>query len=399
MNPDDQNTNINGEIPPVNPEAPAPNPAESVPATPEPLGPAPTEPTPGLSAPEDSVLDVSTPDVSAPETPIEPVVLQSQPETPGETVVTSTPEAMPQPEPAPTPEPTADSSAQSSPFQSAPPEPAASPAAAAPTFVASAPAPAPEGAKKKKWLVIGGIIAAAVLLIGGGVALYFSLFHVSSSEYRAAEKQLSTVINAHDDILDRGDELADLISTSSDSRFNDKLSEAREATTKLKNENKVLSEMKAVRFGEGREYYKEFNDKLERYATYIEDLLTSTEMLRPINNVCKQASGSLSVATEVIERLRDCAEALTKGAKDFPNKDFGNFYIKLGDAYARYADVCEKILRAPVGSTQYDNELRDILIEIGELVESTDDILKDKEDARVRDEADMLREFFKNKQN
>ena len=190
----------------------------------------------------------------------------------------------------------------------------------------------PTPSSNKKLILIASIVGGAVLLAVIGIFVFIALTSVSKQDYANAAEQYNEVNSANSALVRSASSLSNSTSDS-DAEFNKALKTAEEAVTTLKTENEEFGKLKAVSVGEGKDLYKTFDDKLEAYIVYGNDLISSVKTLRPALVTCDEVSEAATDAR--VQALKDCADALGK-VNDIPNAEFKKFIGAMKDGYSSY---------------------------------------------------------------
>jgi len=345
----------------------------------------PNNTNPSNTPPANDVPPVQPPAPEAPVTPEQPVT-PVEPATPAPVE----PEAPAQPEVA-------------SPFAAASPAPEAAPASVFSAAAAGAPQ-APKQPKNKKIILIAAIAGGAVLLAIIGFVVFSLLTTVSKEDYRDAARQFNQVSLASSSLTSDSRSLGSATGSSSDTTFEESVSEAEASVAKLNEENKALSELKAVRVGEGAKLYSTFNDKLKAYTAYATELIASVKALRPAMVICNNVSDAEDVAGRVAA-LKACSTALSD-VKDIPNEQMNTYVVAIAKGYGEYAVVYEKTsaLTNPFGA-QYEEykALRDQMNAAQDTISDASDTFSDALKARdaelsVKESADTLADYLTDQQ-
>ena len=213
-------------------------------------------------------------------------------------------------------------------------------------------APAPLNKKLIMWIGIG---VGALLLVGATIAIIVAIFSVSKDDYRKAYSQMSEVSSANYDLNSKISSIQYGLTSSTDTKFKNDVKAAEEAVEKVRSENKELSELKAVKVGEGKKQYDEFNKKLDTYLTFTSDALKSISDIRDASVTCDKAgSGTSSSAASVKSALDECVTAFKK-VGDTPNEDVKAFVKKMVTEAENLASLMAKMaeITDPYGD-QYD---------------------------------------------
>ena len=249
-------------------------------------------------------------------------------------------------------------------------------------------------AKKKKTLLIASGVAGLLLLIGAGIGIFYLLTHVSAEDYRRADTRLTEMRRANTAMVNDVSSLSRSITSATSDTFDEKLNDARDSLDTLKSENEALAKEKAVRFGEGADLYKAFNDKAQTYAVYVDELISSVDKIRPAMEPCQKIGKSSVEVDDRASTVDACVTELEK-AGELPNAEFNRYFGALKGKYATYGDLYQRYnkLTSPLGSQRAEYiEIRDktsaVLAEIRTL---RTDFIRDLND---RDKETSLKDVF-----
>lgn len=254
--------------------------------------------------------------------------------------------------------------------------------------------------KSKVGIIIGSIVG-ALLLIGGGVFAYFMFFSVGPQDYAAASEQFQKVSSANSTLALSFSTLSRGADSDTDAEFDEALKIVNDDITKLKTESATLGDMKAMRVGDGKPLYDTFKSALDKNLTYVSELVTSYETVRPALVKCGDISGSGAGA---VASLKTCADALgTVG--DMPSADLKAYIATLHTHYKAYATAFEQrtALAKPFGA-DYDTyrslsaTMTSSLSAISTATTNFSKAVQDKNDeAGVADAANALKDFLNTK--
>lgn len=282
------------------------------------------------------------------------------------------------------------------PQQSAPPTPQDAPA--------GTPYQMPQPQNNKKLFIWIGVGVGALIIIGVVIAIVIALTSVSKEEYRKAYSQMGELSSANSSLnSDLSTIQYSSISSSTETKFKNDLKSAEEGIEKVRAENEKLGELKAVKVGEGKKKYEEFNEKLDKYLEYTENSLKS---MKDLYGAAKPCAGntSLSDASAYKSALNECTSALKKVANT-PNEDVKAYVKSLTTEYENLSSVVDKLssITDPYGK-QYDEykTLRDQSYDIQDNISDayTDfksNITKHSKEVSVKDQADSFADFLSEK--
>lgn len=210
----------------------------------------------------------------------------------------------------------------------------------APTPVAQAAPPASGGNKKKLIIIIASVVG--VLVVAGiAIAVAFALFVPTKKDYEAASTQLDSIKSEAQALSSLGPDIEYSFLGSYDS-FNEHESSAKASITKIREESKKLSELKAMRYGEGADKYKAFDAKLQAYLTYLSDYLTSLSNSRGAIKTCSASSADASSSTALKNFVDSCVSAL-KSVGDIPNEPTKQLLSKLQTEFEKYSSLISQL--------------------------------------------------------
>lgn len=271
-------------------------------------------------------------------------------------------------------------------------------------FTPGEPVPEPPKKNTKKIILIASVAAGVVLLAIIAIVIFLFLTTVSKADYRDAAKQFNQVTSASSSLNSDVSSLGASSGSTSDSDFEKSLKDTQDSLDTIKNENESLSKLKAVRVGEGGDLYKTFDDKLDAYLAYGNDLVASVKNLRPAMVACDKVSDADDAAARVAA-LKTCATSLND-VKDLPNAEFKTFVTELATAYTSYAKTYEGIsaLTNPYG-TQYEQykTLRDEMYATQDKISAAsktfqESLEKRDDELSVKASADALADYLTEQQ-
>jgi hypothetical protein len=192
--------------------------------------------------------------------------------------------------------------------------------------------------KKLIFILVGSLLA--LLVIGSIVFIAFVLSMPSRADYRDAIRQYNDVSRENTLLTSRVTALG-LASAGTDESFNSNIEKTEQSIAAIKEENEKLGDMKAVKRGDAVPLYKTFDDKLDTYLAYGEDLVSSLKIARPAIKTCDAVNGAGDTAAR-ITALKSCSSNLAS-LKEVPNKEFNDYLASLKTGYAAYASNYEAI--------------------------------------------------------
>jgi len=265
--------------------------------------------------------------------------------------------------------------------------------------------PSPEAKKSnKKLLTILGSIVGVVLLAAIAALLYTTLSGASQEDYKAAVTQYNATSSANSAFTSDVASLVSGLNSDTDDEYTVSMKEAETSLAKLKDENKKLGDLKAVKVGEGKDLYKTFNDKLTTYVAYGGDVLESVKKARPGILACDEARSTTDSAAR-LAGLKNCSTKLAE-VGDLPNPAFNTYIKSISVAYGDYATTYEKIsaLTNPLGA-QYEEykTLRDQLTAASKNLSTASKdyqtaAKKSNDEVNVKDQAQALGKYLSEQQ-
>ena len=293
--------------------------------------------------------------------------------------------------------------------QSQSPQPAQAPEVPSMQPPQPSPQPAPNGGtsyqmppKNNKNFVWIGILVGAVVLIGIIIAVLFAVFSVSKEDYREAYSQMGEVSSANSRLSTELSSIQYSVSSATDTKFDNDAKAIEDSISKIREENEKLGELKAMKVGEGKDKYQEFNEKLDKSLTFISDAVKSLKDIRDAASVCDDTtSTSSSDAAAVKGAVNKCVDAL-KEIDDTPNEDVKEYAKGMSTEMENLSSIVDKTagLTDPYGSqySQYKS-LRDQLYDVQSNLQDivTDfrsNFEKHAKEASVKDQANDLIDFL-----
>ncbi len=253
------------------------------------------------------------------------------------------------------------------PVQPTPPVPPQPPQFGAQPPVMSQPSYSmPPSSGKKKPLIIVAIIAGVLLILGALFVAYALLFYVSKDDYIEASAQYESLTTEANTLGTKLSSIQYSVGSGTDTVFKNDLAAAKEAISKVREENQEFSELKAVKIGEGKEKYQVFDAKLQAFLTFIDDSLTSFSDMRGAAVICDDTTYSSSDADALKTAINKCVAAL-KEVNDTPNADVKEYVTRLQAEYEKLSSVVTQAatITDPYGAqySQYTS-LRDQMYDI-----------------------------------
>ena len=257
----------------------------------------------------------------------------------------------------------------------------------------------------KKLIIWIGAAIGVLAAVGIATAVSIAVFSVSKEDYRKAYNQMNEVSSANYNLSSKLYSIQYGVSSSTDTKFNNDLKAVKEAVEKVREETKKLSELKATKVGEGKKKYDEFNEKLEKYLTFISDAATSIGDMREASVVCSEVRSSPTGSVESAKSmLEECKSALNK-IRDTPNQDVKNYVKKITTEFDNLSSLMDKAsnITDPYGS-QYSeySVLRNQTYEVQDNIRdaATDfgsDFEKHAKEVEVKDVANDYIDFLDEK--
>lgn len=248
--------------------------------------------------------------------------------------------------------------------------PVTSPAPAAPT-----PPEAPKGMptipKNKKPLIIAGavVIAAAI-----GLVAFTSMNKVSQKDYRDAVLTFNDVSSDASESFSSLTTLAYASSSSTETKIDNDVDDAKEALKTYEDANKKLKDLKAMKDKDVKAAYDAYQAKYDGYVKYAGSLVDSLPQFAAVIKSCDSSSSSMYNTSDVagyLQTITSCRSALEK-AKDVSNEDFAKFAEGMDEAYGKLESIITELSKlatpSQFGTADYTrarelrNELYDIKI-------------------------------------
>ena len=209
-------------------------------------------------------------------------------------------------------------------------------------------------------LIIGG----ALLVVGIVVAVLVSSLIVSKKDYQDAYSAYMDITSESFTLSSKISSLQYGLSSGTDTSFNNDYDAAKDAVEAMRQENKELSELRAVKVGDGKKQYETFNTKLEKYLDFADDVIVSLKDMRGASVTCDEAGDTLG--DNVVAGINDCLAALKK-IGDTPNKDIQAYVTKMTTETERLLTLSKQMatITDPYGS-QYDQykSIRDQIYDV-----------------------------------
>lgn len=266
------------------------------------------------------------------------------------------------------------------------------------------PVPAPSGTPKgNKGLIIGLVVGGALLVVGSVIAVVLvMLLSVSRSDYSKAYSQLNEVASANSKLSSQVSGLQYGMKYDTDTKFSNDLEEAQAIIEETRTKNKELSELKAVRVGEGKKKYQAFDKKLNEYMSFSSTALKSFGDVRKAAKPCDESSNQAASDTASLKSLlNECVEALDK-ISDTPDLDVKKYVGTLKTEMEKLSSLIDKLsaITNPYGD-QYDQYkvLRDQVYDVQDAVRdsATDfssNFEKHAKEVNPKNAADDLEKFL-----
>ena len=209
-------------------------------------------------------------------------------------------------------------------------------------------------------LIIGG----ALLVVGIVAAVLMSFLTVSKKDYQDAYSAYMDITSESFTLSSKISSLQYGLSSGTDTSFNNDYDAAKDAVEAMRQENKELSELRAVKVGDGKKQYETFNTKLEKYLDFADDVIVSLKDMRGASVTCDKAGDTLG--DNVVAGINDCLAALKK-IGDTPNKDIQAYVTKMTTETERLLTLSKQMatITDPYGS-QYDQykSIRDQIYDV-----------------------------------
>lgn len=178
--------------------------------------------------------------------------------------------------------------------------------------------------ESKKALIIIASTIGFLVIVGMVTAVLMVAFSVSKKDYRAALAQYEKITSTNRQLGAKVSSLSYGIKYSSSAAFTKNTDEARRLIKEIRHQNVELSEMKAVRSGEGKKLYQPFSSKVASYTTYADNMVSSLNDTRTTLLACNTAASSSSTALGAKQAADVCVGELKK-VRNTPDADLRNY--------------------------------------------------------------------------
>lgn len=207
--------------------------------------------------------------------------------------------------------------------------------------------------RAKKMLIILGLIGAIII---GALLVYGVLVSPARQPYRDALTQYQNVVRANATLTAAGGSLNASDATGED--FEKSIKVAQAALKSLKTENEALAKQTALKAGEGKEKYDDYNAKLQTYMVYNENVLASMLKVRPVLFECSQDMTDITQGAESIASVRACSNNLSK-LDGIADSDYKLLVTSFQSDYTALADILDQIiaLKDPSGADKAQNSV------------------------------------------
>lgn len=223
---------------------------------------------------------------------------------------------------------------------------------------------------KKPLLFIGAIVAAAVV----GLLIFTSMGKISKADYREAVLVYNDVSSDASDSFSSLTALAYASSSSTQTKIDNDVDDAKKALATYEESNKKLKDLKALKNKDVKAAYEEYENKYNDYVKYADSLVESLPQFANVIKSCDSNSSSMYSTSDVAAYLKavtTCRSALKK-AKDVSNDDFAKFAQGMDDVYGKLENIITEMSKLSTpnnfGTADYNrarelrNELYDIRI-------------------------------------
>ncbi|HEY8886447.1 MAG TPA: hypothetical protein VIM31_03045 [Candidatus Microsaccharimonas sp.] len=203
--------------------------------------------------------------------------------------------------------------------------------------------------KKKKLIILIAAIVGGLVVLGIIAIVVLGLLFPSKADYRSAASQFNIVSSAYSKLNSDASTLQyDISGSTTDTEFTNDSDSVTKSLQTFQDENKKLAAMKAVKVGDGQKLYATYEGKVNSFATYATNLVTSLKSFRKVATSCKDAS--------TLTLLNECVTALNN-VGDLPDADLKQLVTTLQTQYKAYLDIQTQIaaITDPYGKqyTQY----------------------------------------------
>jgi len=225
------------------------------------------------------------------------------------------------------------------------------------------------------------ITAVALLGLVGVFMIYAIMVAPARQPYRSALTQFNRVNDGNADLTTAGSLLGS--SKATGEQFEKNIKMAQTVLNNLRIEQTALAKESVLQNGEGKALFVAFDDKMQAYMTYTENVLTSMQKVRPAIFDCTTAMSNTSADAAGVAAVRKCSTDLSN-LKDVPDADYQQLVATFSEKYAELATVLEKqaTLQSPKGADAAQNTA---------LESERDQILKDISTAGTTFSADSKR--------
>ncbi|PID33093.1 hypothetical protein CR969_02575 [Candidatus Saccharibacteria bacterium] len=283
--------------------------------------------------------------------------------------------------------------------EQAPTNPPVQPTQPVPPVQPVQPVAAPSLAPKKSKLgvIIGGSVALVLLIVGIILAVLF-LSGPSQRDYKQAADKYEEIGQKLMSVGTKSSSVYYGFSSSTETSFKNDIEDIKESLEKIKKYNKELGEMKAVKKGPAKEPYDKFNDKFDKFVTYVEEFSDSMVAAKEGFSGCDRAMNGSSSVT--IKAINDCVADMGSAEDKVKNKTLKEFISKFKSEMKLMSDLYAKAkaIKNPYGR-DYDKyrALKEQLYEVqGRLRDAAQDMRSDIEkDMKKLDPRDEAKELSK----
>lgn len=176
-------------------------------------------------------------------------------------------------------------------------------------------------------------------LIVGAFMIYGVIMYPTKQPYRDAKAAYQTVYNDNVAFTQKG--MSINATKATEAAFKENIAATHTALETLKADTKKLGDQAVLKDGEGKAKYEAFSKKLDTYATYNANILTSIEVLRPALLECSNAMAGAAASEKTVAALKDCSAKLQQLADEnkVPDADYRSMAVSFAGIYGNLAEA------------------------------------------------------------
>lgn len=164
-------------------------------------------------------------------------------------------------------------------------------------------------------IILGGALLLLALL---GLVIWYSVFNVTKDDYKKADTAISemkTVYNTAGDKMD--DYMSELMSSySTESEVKDAKDDFDKAYNDYKTKVTAIKDQKALRDGDVKKSYDEFEAQNKKFAEAVDGLIAVAPALKDAQTECGSSGISSTISSATPDTLVDKYDEAVKGCKD-----------------------------------------------------------------------------------